>query len=81
MMRLMSELPQEPLDVTIGDEDVEASGRRCWLGIQFECCGVYARVYRNSEGTSYVGLCPRCGGRVRVPIGPDGTDTRFFRAR
>ncbi len=76
----MTEPPREPLDVTIGDEPAESTGRRRWLGIQFECCGVYTRVYRNPEGTAYTGCCPRCGGWVRVPIGPDGTNARFFRA-
>lgn len=51
-----------------------------FLGIMFECCNVYARIYKNKEGTAYVGRCPKCMRTVKVPIGEGGTNTRFFRA-
>lgn len=61
-----------------------APGRRVrgrpWLGIHFECCGAYTRVYRNRTGTAYTGYCPRCAKRVHIPIGGGGTDARFFTA-
>jgi hypothetical protein len=51
---------------------------RPFLSIHFACCGVYCRVYRNSEGTAYAGRCPRCGRAVKFPVGEGGTDQRFF---
>ncbi len=57
-----------------------AAGRR-WLGIRFDCCNAYSRMYRNTAGTEYVGRCPKCARRLSVPIGPGGTLQRFFRAR
>lgn len=56
------------------------AGRRRHLGILFACCSVYARVYVNRAGTAYVGHCPKCGRRVELKIGPNGTDARFFTA-
>ena len=55
--------------------------KRPFLGITFECCNVYARIYKNKEGTAYVGRCPKCMRAVRVPIGKGGTGQRFFRGR
>jgi len=56
------------------------SGRK-FLGILFECCHAYGRLYRNAAGTAYEGGCPRCGRRLRVRIGPGGTRQRMFIAR
>jgi hypothetical protein len=65
-----------------GDADGGSSERslraRRWVGIHFDCCSVYTRVYRNAEGTAYHGACPRCGRPVTLRVGPDGTDARFF---
>lgn len=54
-------------------------GRR-YLGVQFACCSVYARVYLNRASTAYTGNCPKCSKPVRFQVGPGGTDSRFFTA-
>ena len=59
-------------------QDSGSSQHRPFLSIHFACCSVYCRIYRNSDGTAYVGRCPRCGKPVRFPIGEGGTDHRFF---
>lgn len=52
-----------------------------FLGIMFDCCNVYARIYKNKEGTHYEGRCPRCARLLKVKIGEGGTGQRFFRAK
>ena len=51
---------------------------RPWLGILFNCCRVYGRIYRNQDGSAYVGRCPSCGQQVRAGVGPGGTNRRMF---
>lgn len=52
-----------------------------FLGIIFECCHVYRRVYINREKNAYEGRCPQCYRKVKVVIGTEGTTQRFFTAR
>jgi hypothetical protein len=56
-----------------------ATGRR-FVGVHFTCCDIYTRVYVNRDGTAYEGRCPKCAKKVRLEIGPGGTDARFFTA-
>ena len=51
---------------------------RPFLQVQFACCNVYQRVYRNADGSAYTGRCPRCGKSVRFQVGEGGTDSRHF---
>ena len=76
----------EHLDLTVGtsgekrqDFDSTSAGRR-FVGVHFICCDVYTRVYINRDATAYEGNCPLCAKRVRLRIGPGGTDARFFTA-
>lgn len=52
-----------------------------YIGILFECCNVYRRIYINRGGNAYEGRCPLCYAKIKVAIGPQGTDRRIFKAR
>ena len=71
------DLSSDP-DTTNSSRNTEQNRR--FVGVQFACCSVYARVYINKEQTAYVGHCPKCVKRVELKIGPGGTDKRFFTA-
>jgi len=74
--------------VVVGDDKVSSSSPqverhgvgRPFLGVHFECCNTYARIYKTREGTAYEGQCPHCFARISVGIGKGGTSKRFFRA-
>jgi hypothetical protein len=55
-----------------------ASSPRPFLSVRFACCGVYQRIYRSADGSSYQGRCPRCGKPVKFVVGDGGTDARQF---
>ena len=55
--------------------------RRPYIGVYFECCGVYSRIYRQPDSKMYVGRCPRCLRQVQARVGPEGVNARIFRAR
>lgn len=62
------------------DEEQENKNKKPYLGIMYNCCGVYGRIYKNKEGTAYVGSCPKCMRNLKVPVGKGGTEQRFFNA-
>ena len=75
-------MPGENLDLSSGGSAGDKpGGSRRFIGIHFACCGCYARVYVNGDGTAYEGRCPQCALPVRVRTGADGTDCRFFTAQ
>ena len=60
------------------DGGAASVAQRRWIGVRFDCCGVYQRLYKSRNGRAYRGRCPRCLRTVRVRVGPGGTDARFF---
>lgn len=67
---------------TLGDGTAGTNeAGRPWIGIHFECCGVYTRISRRPEAKEYEGRCPKCGLPIRVGVGPKGVKTRLLRAR
>lgn len=75
----------ERLDITDNPfgkyQDTGSATTRRFVGVQFTCCDVYTRVYINRDESAYEGNCPKCAKRIRLEIGPGGTDSRFFTAR
>jgi PHP family Zn ribbon phosphoesterase len=52
------------------------------LGIKFNCCSVYNRIYINRAGTHYEGACPKCGRKIKIGIDPGrGVSSRFFETK
>jgi hypothetical protein len=72
-------MSDEPSDAIV-PPSAEPEGQRPYIGVLFECCGIYARVYRQPQQPYYYGRCPRCLRAVRVRVGKDGVNTRLFRA-
>lgn len=73
----------EHLDLTddpTGDRRDTSRGGRRFVGVHFTCCDIYTRVYINRDQSAYEGRCPRCAKKIRLAVGPGGTDSRFFTA-
>ncbi len=72
-----------PLDIYDDEPDGALRGAeaRPYIGILFECCGVYARIYRQPDHMVYKGRCPKCLATVRARVSPDGSACRIFRAK
>jgi len=61
-------------------ENKNKNNNKNFLGIMFKCCNVYSRIYKNKEGTYYIGNCPKCLKQVKIKVGEKGTTSRFFEA-
>ena len=75
-------MPGENIDLTSDPhppQPEKRSGGRRFIGVQFDCCDTYSRIYINREETAYMGNCPRCAKPIQVQIGYGGTSVRFFR--
>jgi len=81
MLNLVSD-PEPPVTPPV-KPDVQTlpeKQERKFIGVKFNCCNVYLRIYVNKEGTAYEGRCPKCFRAVKFKIGTGGTDHRFFEA-
>jgi len=58
---------------------MDPPARKPFVGIIYDCCNQYGRVYLNRKGDALEGRCPRCMKRVVLRISKDGTDDRFLR--
>ncbi|MDR1924647.1 MAG: endonuclease Q family protein [Planctomycetaceae bacterium] len=67
-------------DLSPNNSQSENSNKRRYIGVRFNCCGVYLRIYINRQATAYEGRCPKCGKPISVKVGSGGTDCRFFEA-
>ncbi len=54
---------------------------RPWIGILFECCSIYSRIYRPPHARVYRGRCPRCMRSVQLHVDGTGTEARQFRCK
>ena len=68
------------IDGMAADDDGGSTQSRPWIGVRFDCCGVYQRIYRSPDGSVYRGRCPKCTRLVTAKVGPDGINCRFFTA-
>lgn len=61
---------------------MENQEKRKYLGIKFDCCGVYSRVYFNDRLKAYLGRCPKCLRQLKILVDKEkGTNHRFFVAK
>ncbi len=64
----------------MGTADGPSRQKRPFIGVHFQCCRIYSRIYLNAAGTAFVGWCPKCAKKVEVLVSPTGSSARFFTA-
>jgi len=52
-----------------------------FIGMKFDCCHIYNRIYINKEKTAYEGRCPKCLRKISIKISKGGVSDRFFSAQ
>ena len=52
--------------------------KRDFIGVQFDCCKTYTRVYLKDGGRSQIAHCPKCGKPFTIRFSPSGTDDVFW---
>jgi hypothetical protein len=61
-----------------GENAESENSARPYLGVHFECCDVYLRLYRPKDRPFYQGRCPKCGKPIYIPVKKGGSSSRFF---
>jgi hypothetical protein len=52
---------------------------RPYVGVRFECCRLYSRIYREPEVLEYRGRCPKCYREISVRVDPyNGKPSKFL---
>ena len=63
------------------DHENHTKRDRPFIGVRFDCCGVYQRIYRDPDQLYYSGRCPKCLKTLRVEVDPkNGKAVRFLKA-
>jgi len=53
---------------------------RSYIGVHYECCQVYSRVYLKQEQKKQISHCPKCGNAFHIKFSENGTDSPFWLA-
>lgn len=54
--------------------------RKRFIGVKFDCCQVYTRIYANKDETSFEGRCPKCLRKVSIKTHKKGVNLKWFSA-
>ena len=68
-----------PVPVEIMNKSAERDTARPFVGIIYDCCDTYGRLYLNRTSTAFEGHCPRCYRKVTVAAAENGSEDRFLR--
>jgi len=63
-----------------GPLEQSAASSKTFIGIHFIGCNTYVRLYPNAGRTHFEGRCTKCGKTMKLRIGNEGHNDRFFQA-